>query len=85
MGVGGWKMLENCFQSTWKTISELYSSDNKSKYYSNPKHIFNLEKKLSNFLYLGDSFQNCQNYLPALLTERKNLMNNLTLLRRKYL
>ena len=47
MGVAGWKMLENCFQSTWKTISELYSGDNNQ----------NITAILSTFSILKKNYQ----------------------------
>ena len=57
-GSGGWKILKNLFQSTQKTISALYTDDNKSKYSSNLKDIFKFEKKnLGNTLQQGDNFQ----------------------------
>ena len=79
------------FSNIWKrestkSISELYTDDNKSKYSSNPKYIFNLQKKS-----MRDVTPRWQ--LPKLLLlifsakflkERKYLMTNLTFIRRKY-
>ena len=54
MGAGRQDMLKNFFLSTWKTesaksIPELYTHDNNSKYSSNPKGISKLQKKKRNY------------------------------------
>ena len=63
--------------------SELYTDDNKLKYSINPNDIFISAKKF---------YETPRRQLPKLLlllnffwTERKYLMNNLTLVRQKYL
>ena len=62
MGAKQWKTLENVFQSTgktkstkWKTISELYTDDNKSKYSSNCKGIFKSVKTFSDKLHTQET------------------------------
>ena len=82
MGAGDQKMLKNLFQTTWKTesaksISELYTDNNKTKYSSNPKDFAkkNYEKFTSRGLY----------FLAKFPIERKFLMKNLTFARQKYL
>ena len=69
------------------TIFELHAHDNKSKYSSNPKNIFNSAKKKnmknvtqSNFPQLLLLY-----FLAKFLTERKYLMNTLVFVRWKYL
>ena len=43
-----------------KKIFELYTDDNKSKYFSSPKNIFNSAKNKYAKLYTkGDNFQTC--------------------------
>ena len=64
-------MLENCFQSTRKTISELYSGDNKSKYYSNPKHIFNLEKKIIKLFTSRRQLPKLPEFLTSIINRKK--------------
>ena len=62
MGAKQWKTLKNVFQSTgktkstkWKTISELYTDDNKSKYSSNCKGIFKSVKTFSDKLHTQET------------------------------
>ena len=48
------------FSNIWKrestkSISELHTDDNKSKYSSNPKYIFNLQKKVYERLYTKET------------------------------
>ena len=86
-------MLKNVFKVLERhnlqnqTISELYSDNNKSKHSSNLKGIFKSAKK--NYEKFSPRRQLPKllllNFLAKLSTERKYLMNNLTLLRQKYL
>ena len=62
-------------------IYELYTDDNKSKYSSNPKNIFKSAKKFMKNLTLRRQLPNLLplNFSAKFLTEKKYLMNNLTL------
>ena len=86
-------MLQNFLQSTWKTeyaklnnTRIIYTDDNKSKYYSNPKDILRSAKKV-----MKNSTTNklpqllLLNFFAKFLTERKYLMNTLIFARRSYL
>ena len=67
-----------------QTIFELYTNDNKSKYYSNPVNILKSVKKCNS---TPSAFPELLllNLFRKFLKERKYLMNTLTFVRLKYL
>ena len=86
------KMLKNLFQSTWKTeftksMPELYTDDNKSKYSSSPEDIFKSSKKIMKNFTPRTQLKKLLllNLSAKLLTERKYLIKTLTFVRQKYL
>ena len=90
MGAWGWKVL--FFQSTWKkeyskSISELYTEDNKSKHSSNPTDILKCASKSSMKNFIPQRLLPklpLLNLLAKLLIERKYLMNNFIFVRLKF-
>ena len=70
-----------------QTISELYTDDNKSKYYSHHKNILKSVKKfMKNFAPRRQLRKLLLlNFSANFLTDRKYLLNNITFVRRKYI
>ena len=70
-----------------QTIFELYTDDNKSKYSSNPKDILKSAKKKRIMKNSSSKLPQLQllNLFRKFLTEGKNIMNTLILVRLKYL
>ena len=70
-----------------QTILELYTDDNKSKYSSNPKDILKSAKKKRIMKNSSSKLPQLQllNLFRKFLTEGKNIMNTLILVRLKYL
>ena len=80
------------FQNTWriestKSISELYTDDNKSKYSSNPKDISKSPKKIHEKFYTKETTSKASTtkFLAKFLTEKKYLIKNLIFVRRKHI